>query len=76
MRGEMVDDELPQVLRVPGGHPDEVVGGTGEVEDHQHARQLADRRGERVDLLARVDGEAHGDQRLQRPAEAARSSSA
>ena len=26
MRGEVVDDELPEVLGVGGGHPDEVVG--------------------------------------------------
>ena len=41
----------------------------GEVEHHQHAGQRADRSGEGVDLLARVDGEAHGDQRLQRAPE-------
>jgi len=69
MGGEVVDDELPQVLRIPRSHPDEIVGGAGQVEDHQHTWQLADRRGERVDLLARMDGEAHGDQSLQRPAE-------
>ena len=69
MGGEMVHDELPQVLRIPCGHPDEIVGGTGQVEDHQHTWQLTDRRGERVDLLARVDGEADGNQGLQRPAE-------
>ena len=65
----MVHDELPQVLRIPCGHPDEIVGGAGQVEDHQHTRQLTDSRGERVDLLPRVHGEAYGNQGLQRPAE-------
>ena len=41
MRGEMVDDELPQVLGVGRGDPDQVVGDAGQVEDHQHAGELA-----------------------------------
>ena len=41
LRGEVVDDELAQVLRVGGGQPDEVVGRAREVEDRQHAGQVA-----------------------------------
>ena len=69
MGREMIDHELPQVLSVGGGHPDEVVGHAGQVKDHQDARQPTHGVGECVDLLARVDGELDRDQRLQRPAE-------
>ena len=69
VRGEVVDDELAQVLRVGGGEPDEVVGRAREVEDGEDARQFADGVGEGLDLLAVVDGKAHGDHRLQRASE-------
>ncbi len=69
MGGKMVDDELPQVLGVTRGHPDEIVGGAGQVKDHQHSGQFTDGGGERVDLLARMCGEANRDQGLQGPAE-------
>ena len=69
MRREMIDDELPQILGVGGGYPHEVVGHAGQVEHHQHARQLADGIGEGVDLLTRVNGEPNRDERLERSAE-------
>jgi cystathionine beta-synthase len=69
MGREMIDDEFPEVLRVCGGDPHEVVGHACEVEHHEHARELADGVGEGVDLLARVNREPHRDERLKRAAE-------
>ena len=69
VRGEVVDDELAQVLRVGRGEPHEVVRRARQVEDRQHAGQVAHGAGEGVDLLAVVDGQAHGDHRLQRAAQ-------
>ena len=69
MRGQVVDDELAQVLGIGGGDPHQVVGDACQVEHHQHSRQLPDRRREVVDLVARVDSKPDGYQRLERPAE-------
>jgi cystathionine beta-synthase len=68
VRREVVDDEFPQVLGVRGRDPHEVVGDAGQMEHHQHAGKSPDGVRECVDLLARVHGEAHRDQRLERPA--------
>ena len=62
---EVVDDELAQVLRVRRRDPHEVVRRAREVEHREHAGQLANDAGERLDLLARVHREPHRDHRLQ-----------
>ena len=65
----MLDDELAQVVGVGGGDPQQVVGLAGHVEDREHAGQRAHVLGEGLDLVARVDREADGDERLQRAPE-------
>jgi hypothetical protein len=67
MSGEVIDDELPQILGISSRNPYQVIGDSRQVEHHQHPGELPNRIGESIDLFASVNRQADRDQRLKRP---------